>query len=1494
MKTIKHSINILIWALIGLYLAIAVLVNIPAVQSYLGSRVSAALSRKLNTNVNVGRVDLGLFNRIIVDDVSFKDQQDQEMLKATRVSAKIDYIALFQGRISITSAQLFGMKANFYQTSANAKPNFQFVLDALASKDTTSHTPLNVELRSLIIRHGDISYNQLDLPRRPSFDPHHLRIKNFSSHIILNTLRNDSINLNVKRMSLTEASGVDLRSLTFKLVANNTTATLKNFELLLPASQMLLGDIRATYQRHGKSIDPATIQYSGRINESYITPIDLQAFGSKLSQISSPVVLRSIFSGTNTSLRVSEFELAVPQKGNPPAIQSPSNIRLSLSGTAHSLDRTPRWTANINRLTVDETGMELLAGNIPNAVRNMHSINYLGKADGRGKDFITSGILHSGAGNANIVAGMTGDKFSGHIDTRGFNLKQILNDEKFGNLSTNIDINGNVKQKLYKAKGIIQQIDYNHYSYHNVQVDGDYNNGVLNGKLNIDDNNLAAAIEGTINTNARNVSADIKAEVSHFNPATIHLFDNQLGDAVYSGNVAASFTGSSLNTAKGNLHITNFAKKTETSEYRLDSLRLQAGNNEQGHYITLRSDFAEADVTGRFDYSTLVQSIKNVIVSKLPSIQQLTPIKFKKTQTNNFTLHATVKRSDWLRELLAIPVEMKKPMHISGSLSSNSQSINANIFAPDMIYDDSHYKNLSVVVTSTTDRLNADISATKINTNGHGMEYRLEATAADNRLASVFSIDNHARKERLTGRLNSSVQFMRGASGAAEAHMTISPSHINIGDSTLTIHPSTIVYSKNYLAVNDFAVTSGLQHIKVNGITTQHTNDSLMVDLNDVNLNYILGLVNFHAVEFSGRASGRAYVSKVFGNPEARARLQVGNFRFQDGRMGTLHANVNWNRELEEIDIDAQAIDTMQIAQAAPLLRTTNIKGYVSPKRNYIDLAIDADHARGEFVGTFCSSFMNQADITASGSVRVWGDLGNINLTGELVADGKIGITPLNTVYSLRNDTVHFLINEIQFPNDTIYDRNGNIGIVKGSLYHDHLSRLSYDLNISADNLLAYDWGPTYGSTFYGTVYGTGGVKIKGKPGEVNFDVDITPRQGSQVVYDVSSPDAIDTQEFIQWTSRDSIRNSSLHLSSPDSTDAERDIADIPTDIRINFLINTTPDATLKVVMDKKSGDYIDFKGSGSLRASYYNKGDLDIFGNYVINEGVYKLTVQNIIKKDFHFAQGSSIVFGGEPANANLNLKAQYTLNSVSLSDLQIGRRFSGNNVRVNCIMNITGTPSAPRVEFDLDMPNVGTDVKQMVYSLINSEEEMNQQVLYLLAVGRFYAQGSNNADATSADNRTSLAMQSILSGQISQQLNTILSSVVTNSNWNLGADISTGDEGWNNAAYEGLLSGRMLNNRLLFDGQFGYRDNANATASFIGDFDLRYLITPNGNLSIHVYNKTNDRYFTRNSLNTQGLGFIIKRDFDSWKSLFNLRKKTENKDKEKNKDKTKQTNQP
>jgi len=210
-----------------------------------------------------------------------------------------------------------------------------------------------------------------------------------------------------------------------------------------------------------------------------------------------------------------------------------------------------------------------------------------------------------------------------------------------------------------------------------------------------------------------------------------------------------------------------------------------------------------------------------------------------------------------------------------------------------------------------------------------------------------------------------------------------------------------------------------------------------------------------------------------------------------------------------------------------------------------------------------------------------------------------------------------------------------------------------------------------------------------------------------------------------------------------------------------------------------------------------------------------------------------------------------------------------------VNCLMNITGQPRAPKVDFDIELPTVNANEQQMVRSIINGEEEMNQQVLYLLGVGRFYTQGINNAQANTQNSQTSLAMQSLLSGTISSQINDVLNKVINNNNWNFGANIATGNDGWNNAEYEGILSGRLLDNRLLINGQFGYRDRATAVGmgsenNFIGDFDIRYLLYPSGNLALKAYSQTNDRYFTRSSLTTQGVGLIMKKDFNSLKDLF------------------------
>ena len=79
-KSLKYTVRILLGTLIGVYLGIIVLLNIPYVQGKLSVFVTKELKNILNTEVSVGRIDMGLLNRIIVEDVLLHDRKNQELL----------------------------------------------------------------------------------------------------------------------------------------------------------------------------------------------------------------------------------------------------------------------------------------------------------------------------------------------------------------------------------------------------------------------------------------------------------------------------------------------------------------------------------------------------------------------------------------------------------------------------------------------------------------------------------------------------------------------------------------------------------------------------------------------------------------------------------------------------------------------------------------------------------------------------------------------------------------------------------------------------------------------------------------------------------------------------------------------------------------------------------------------------------------------------------------------------------------------------------------------------------------------------------------------------------------------------------------------------------------------------------------------------------------------------------------------------------------------
>ncbi|HEY9543382.1 translocation/assembly module TamB domain-containing protein [Prevotella sp.] len=1405
------------------------------------------------------------------------------MLSANRLSVQLSIIDLLQGNINIAAAQLFGLHAHIYQRTPTSDLNCQFLIDAFKSKDDNkAKPPIDLTIGSLIIRNSSLQFDKWFMPKDKTLhklDINHLNINNFNTHLFFHLNEKESISTHIKELSFTEASGLTLKDLHANFIATLNQFQLSEIALTLPNTQLKIDKILIKKPLGKKPLDLLRAHHGITEIDGKISFSDFAFIAPLLSNLKNPFYLTTSIEGDESTTNIKHLNIYHNQYG------LNVNIQGKILYTKDSF--SPQWSGKINKLDIGEAGIKTIIkmANLPKQLGHIKHLSLIGSARGKKQQLSLDGKISTNLGSSKFLCTKNYKDITGYIESTNLNIGKLLDIKQLGKVSTRLTFNGILDKKsvAIHTKGNLFELNFNGYQYKDVAFAGQFKqaatNKTIDANITVNDPNGVIQAEGQYIINSSSPTLWAKAQIRNLNLSAMHL-SNQWEGTRISTDIETRFTGTNFTNAIGHLSIQDLKLQDHSGEYTMNNLQLKMGKEQHKNFASLISDFADIHINGVFNYSQLPATIYNIIGSRLPSIPGLP--KTKATE-NNFHITAQIRNHELFSKLFHIPFILHEPLALKGHINDKNKEVILTAHLPHFEYENNILKSGSINLFSINDSLKLVAAFQKKEEKGQKLSIGVNATASHNNLETQLDFNNN-RINLFKGSLKTSTSFFQNQKQEATAHIRILPSTILVSDSTWSIEPSDIIYSKNHLTVDHFAIQHNKQHIIISGQASQNKADVLTADLREVDLSYILNLVNFHAVSFSGKASGTATISSAFNHPEASANLTVDNFHFEDGPLGRLKATAIYDNSEGKINIDAIAKDER---------KETFINGYVSPLHNNIDLAIKAKDTNIEFLKSFCGSFMSDINATAEGNVRIVGPLNAINLTGEVVANGSLKITPTNTTYRLSNDTIRMIPDQIILSQDTVYDRAGNIGIVNGTLRHHNLTQLTYDLNITAKNLLAYDTHDFGDDTFYGTAYASGNCHIYEHNGEIILDIDVTPEKGSQFVYNAASPGGVSNQEFIHWK-----KNQPTALIAGDSTLAtlpDNDDADIPSNMHINFLINMTPDATLRLLMDEKTGDYIALNGNGVLRATYFNKGRLDMYGNYIIDHGIYKLTIQNIIKKDFHFNQGGTIAFGGDPYAAALDLKAQYVVPAVSLSDLNIGQSFTTNNVRVNCLMNITGTPATPKLDFSLDIPSLNNEAKQMIFSLINSENEMNQQVLYLLAIGRFYSQG-NNTESTpgspSQQSQTSLAMQSLLSGTVSQQINNILSSVTKNDNWNFGANISTGNEGWSNAEYEGLLSGRLLNNRLLINGQFGYRDNATkASTSFIGDFEAKYLLTPSGNYAIRVYNQSNDRYFTRNSLNTQGIGFVIKKEFNRWRDLFrknkSKKKKDTNSQKEKNKSK-------
>jgi hypothetical protein len=1109
---------------------------------------------------------------------------------------------------------------------------------------------------------------------------------------------------------------------------------------------------------------------------------------------------------------------------------------------------------------------------VPPVLERLGNVSFRGEVSGYFTDIVTYGQLHTDLGGVNMDLKLSSDKskglfaYSGAVKTTDYKLGKLLANEQLGEITFNLDVHGrHVTDRLpvVELKGLIASVDYSRYRYENITLDGEYKQGGFNGKVALDDPNGSIYLNGDVNVSSRIPTFNFQAIINKLRPHDLNL-TSKYPDTEFSLKLRANFTGGSVDEMIGEINVDSLEFMSPEKQYFMNNMNIRASKQNNENQLRLTSEFLTASVEGKFQYHTLPASILNIMRKYVPSL--ILPPKKPIETHNNFQFDIHIYNTDILSTIFDIPLTVYTHSTLKGYFNDPLQRLRVEGYFPRLQYKNNFIESGMILCENPSDHIRARVRLTNLKKKG-AVNLSLDAQAKDDNISTTLNWGNSAAVT-YSGQLAAVAKFLRteGEKPLLKAMVEVKPTDIILNDTLWQIHPSQVVVDSGKVDVNNFYFSHQDRYVRINGRLSDNPQDSVKVDLKDINMGYVFDIASISDdVNFEGDATGTAYASGVFKKPVMNTRLFIKNFSLNQGRLGDLNIYGEWDNENRGIRLDASIKDISTTPS-----RVTGIIHPLKPESG-LDLNIEANELNLKFLEHYMKSIANDIKGRATGKVHFYGKFKGLNLDGAVMTDASMNFDILNTHFAIK-DTILLAPTGLTFNNIHISDMEGHSGRMNGYLHFQHFKNLNYRFEIQANNMLVMNTKESTDMPFYGTVYGTGNALLTGNAIQgLDVNVAMTTNRNSIFTYINGSVASATSNQFIKFvdkTPRRTIQDSIQIISYYEQLQQKRQEAEEEqkTDIRLNILVDATPDATMKIIMDPVAGDYISGKGTGNIRTEFYNKGDVKMFGSYQINQGVYKFSLQEVIRKDFVIKNGSTITFNGAPLDANLDIQASYTVNSASLNDLipeESSSIIQQPNVKVNCIMNLSGILVRPTIKLGIELPNERDEVQTLVRNYISTEEQMNMQILYLLGIGKFYTEDARN-------NQNSNVMSSVLSSTLSGQLNNALSQVFETNNWNIGTNLSTGDKGWTDMEVEGILSGQLLNNRLLINGNFGYRDNPMANTNFVGDFEAEWLINRSGDIRLKAYNETNDRYYTKTNLTTQGVGIMYKKDFNKWSDLF------------------------
>lgn len=1438
-------------AVIGI---IFILLNLSFVQNAIRKKIVADLSEKLHTRVEIGSLYFVPFSELNLGNVYLEDQTRDTLFTARRLSVHLDFWRLFRNEVAVTSTDLKQLNFNL-KVDSLGRTNFDFVLKAFASKDTTkSKTKLIFSVDRFRLADSRFRMTNIDKPERHrTFDAAHLDVRDIDLDLTLHRFSADSLSADIHSLSLREKSGLTLSKLQTSVRANKKQLTLAYLNLKMPGSELKMRHIVFNYKT---AANPNNLMQKVKVScillPSDISPGDFACFMPQLATLHDKFTLATELSGTVSNFRCKQLSLT-----------SDDHFRLSGNFDINGLpDINETFVyANVKQLNVNTNHLQDMVAHLsgkpfllPKEVLRLGNLRFNGSLTGFFSEMVAYGNLSTHLGNVstdiklNFSHDLSKLQFSGSVNALNFRLGEMLGASNMGNISLQAKLEGkSEKGKPFstKAKAIVSSFSFNKYTYKNLSIDGNFDGYKFNGSADIADPNIRFNLAGLIDISKKRPSYQFSADIQNFAPNKLNLTKGYptLTAALH---MEANLQGDLMKNADGSVIFNNIVVKNKEKEFRLNNLTINAlPASDNNNRLDINSDLISGYVQGRFNFLKLPTDLTYIAARYLPSLWH-TSEQYAAFNNFAFNLKIDADRADELFSTLDMPVQIDNGAIIEGNVNSDSRQLNFTLDIPTLTSKESHFSKLHLTCDNPRNIMQITAKGMMLQSNNTIMNLFGSFAATRDSVSSRLMWDNSG-KETYAGEIVTKSRLWK-ENNQLWADTRILPTQIIMNDSVWNIRPSTAKTDMKSIWINNFRIEHKQQYLGINGILSSQPTDSVNVDIQGIQLEYVSRMLHMQNPSLNGTVTGKVSVLSVLGHPIIKANLFTRDFGLNHCIWGDTYAESSWDDTNHKLNLLGRVMNKKDTVAL--------MKGGFYVEKDSMALFGFARHLPIDFLNPYLNSFLSNPKGTASGNMGMFLAKGNIWFDGDMkIENGQAGIGSLNTSYTF-NDSIHLRKEAIILKNVVLHDAENNTGVISCTAPNTYLKNWKYNVQVSTNNLLVMNTKEADSENFWGKIYGSGSVRITGDSKGTNITINATSKPKTNVYISVGSAASAVDNSFIDYVVKKK-RNATVavtpHIKSGDSS---------PT--IISATLNVTPDAQLHLIIDPKAGDKIDAVGSGVLNVGYtLHNPTLQMQGSYTINEGKYLFTFWNALSREFKIDKGSVIRWNGSAFNALIDINARYQMNA-SLADLDadILKSTGRSSVPVECLLNLTGNLTKPDIKFDIDLPNSREEVKRAVKSVITTNDMMNRQIIWLLAFNRFYNPDYRASTNPIGQNELMAVASSTLSNQLSSWLSQAISGV--NVGFNLrqsGLGEYTGTDYEANIMYQ--------NNRWIINGNVGYRNDNFSTSKFIGDFDIQYILSNNGKWRVRGYNRTNDYKQLNPSPYTQGLGVSYTENFNSFKDL-------------------------